>query len=134
MVELLQLASVSGSSSTPLGRCFVFAVVLTLGARCTGRRGREARQNRASSSWGWGSESVALRTSKTAKVKRYINGLRALEKASLWSASAAGKKAESLPVCKVKLFCATLSMQSTLDNANISWMYYNSSSALCNVC
>lgn len=37
--ELLQLAPLSGSGSTPLGRWFVCLVVLTLAVTCTGWRG-----------------------------------------------------------------------------------------------
>lgn len=59
--ELLQLASVSGSGSTPLGRWFVCLAVLTLAVTCTGWRGLGSRAEQSKPNQGQEEESVALR-------------------------------------------------------------------------
>lgn len=59
--ELLQLASVSGSDSTPLGRWFVCLAVLTLAVTCTGWRGLGSRAEQSKPSQGWEVEPLALR-------------------------------------------------------------------------
>lgn len=74
--ELLQLASVSGSGSTPLGRWFVCLAVLTLAVTYTGWRGLGSRAEQSKPNQGREVESVALRYFQDQKMKLQMNSLR----------------------------------------------------------